>query len=95
MLDAVLILAGVAFFAAAHFAIGIAWYRRPLLVYFSQAAGAASVVSLLVSSRLARERPELLAVAATYDLGDLAAALDHVARRGKGGTVLLASPLPE
>src|SRR5216684_1658556 len=40
--------------AAAHFAAGIAWYRRPLLVYFSLAAGAASVVSLLVSSRLAR-----------------------------------------
>jgi hypothetical protein len=40
--------------AAAHFAAGIAWYRRPLLVYFSLGAGAASVVFLLVSSRLAR-----------------------------------------
>jgi len=47
------------------------------------------------ATRLARERPELLAVAASYDLGDLAAALDHVARPGKDGTVLLTSPIPE
>jgi hypothetical protein len=39
--------------AAAHFAIAIAWYRRPVLVYFSIAAGTSSVISLLVFSRFA------------------------------------------
>jgi NADPH:quinone reductase-like Zn-dependent oxidoreductase len=50
---------------------------------------------LAFATQLARTRPELLAVAATYELGDLAAALDHVARPGKDGTVLLTSPIPE
>lgn len=45
--------------------------------------------------RLARENPELLAVAATYDLGELAEALDHVTRPGKEGSVLLASPIAD
>jgi NADPH:quinone reductase-like Zn-dependent oxidoreductase len=47
------------------------------------------------ATRLARERPELLAVAATYDLTELAKALDHVTRPGKEGTVLLTSPIAD
>jgi NADPH:quinone reductase-like Zn-dependent oxidoreductase len=50
---------------------------------------------LAFATQLARTRPELLAVDATYDLDDLAAALDHVARPGKDGTVLLTNPIPE
>jgi NADPH:quinone reductase-like Zn-dependent oxidoreductase len=46
------------------------------------------------ATRLARTRPELFAVAGAYDLADLAAALDHVARAGRDGTVLLTSRYP-
>ncbi|MGA5771566.1 alcohol dehydrogenase catalytic domain-containing protein [Streptomyces pseudogriseolus] len=41
---------------------------------------------------LARTSPELLEVAARYDLADVKAAVKHARRPGKSGTVLLTSP---
>ncbi|MDT6987246.1 alcohol dehydrogenase catalytic domain-containing protein [Streptomyces lusitanus] len=41
---------------------------------------------------LARTSPELLEVAARYDLADVKAAVEHARRTGKSGTVLLTSP---
>ncbi|MGA5080216.1 zinc-binding dehydrogenase [Streptomyces griseoincarnatus] len=41
---------------------------------------------------LARTSPELLEVAARYDLADVRAAVEHARRPGKSGTVLLTSP---
>ncbi|MFH9332886.1 zinc-binding dehydrogenase [Streptomyces althioticus] len=41
---------------------------------------------------LARTSPELLEVAARYDLADVKAAVEHARRPGKSGTVLLTSP---
>ncbi|GGQ31127.1 MULTISPECIES: alcohol dehydrogenase catalytic domain-containing protein [Streptomyces] len=41
---------------------------------------------------LARTSPELLEVAARYDLADVTAAVKHARRPGKSGTVLLTSP---
>ncbi|KAB2971018.1 zinc-binding dehydrogenase [Streptomyces sp. SS1-1] len=41
---------------------------------------------------LARNTPELFEVAARYDLADVEAAVEHVRRPGKSGTVLLTSP---
>jgi NADPH:quinone reductase-like Zn-dependent oxidoreductase len=68
---------------------GVSVARWPLLPPEQRAE------DLAFATQLARTRPELLAVAAAYDLLDLAAALDHVARPGKDGTVLLTSPIPE
>jgi hypothetical protein len=42
---------------------------------------------------LARNAPELLDVAATYDLTDFQAAVAEVGRPGKVGTVLLTTPV--
>jgi NADPH:quinone reductase-like Zn-dependent oxidoreductase len=44
------------------------------------------------ATRLAANAPELLEVAARYDLADFAQAIAHVRRPGKSGTVLLTSP---
>ncbi|MGW6442836.1 alcohol dehydrogenase catalytic domain-containing protein [Lentzea sp. NPDC055074] len=44
------------------------------------------------ATRLAVSAPELLEVAAGYDLADFSQAVDHVRRPGKSGTVLLTSP---
>ncbi|MFE6486847.1 alcohol dehydrogenase catalytic domain-containing protein [Streptomyces sp. NPDC057757] len=44
------------------------------------------------AARLAATAPELLEVAAAYDLADFAQAIDHVRRPGRSGTVLLTSP---
>ncbi len=44
------------------------------------------------ATRLAANAPELLEVAARYDLADFAQAIGHVRRPGKSGTVLLTSP---
>ncbi|MGA5330378.1 hypothetical protein ACPCJT_29600 [Streptomyces griseoincarnatus] len=41
---------------------------------------------------LARTSPELLEVAARYDLADVKAAVEHARRPGKSGTLLLTSP---
>jgi NADPH:quinone reductase-like Zn-dependent oxidoreductase len=43
---------------------------------------------------LARSAPDLLDVAARYDLADFKAAIEHVRRPGRTGTVLLTSPRP-
>jgi NADPH:quinone reductase-like Zn-dependent oxidoreductase len=45
------------------------------------------------ATRLAVDAPELLGVAARYDLADFGQAIDHVSRPGRTGTVLLTSPL--
>ncbi|WP_405953494.1 zinc-binding dehydrogenase [Streptomyces phaeochromogenes] len=44
------------------------------------------------AARLASTAPELLEVAADYDLADFVQAIDHARRPGKSGTVLLTSP---
>ncbi|MFD5376681.1 hypothetical protein ACFWJE_20065 [Streptomyces griseoincarnatus] len=41
---------------------------------------------------LACTSPELLEVAARYDLADVKAAVEHARRPGKSGTLLLTSP---
>jgi NADPH:quinone reductase-like Zn-dependent oxidoreductase len=46
------------------------------------------------ATRLAETAPELLEVAACYDLADFAEAISHVRRPGRSGTVLLTSPAP-
>ncbi|MFD4527017.1 alcohol dehydrogenase catalytic domain-containing protein [Streptomyces sp. NPDC058470] len=46
------------------------------------------------ATRMAETAPELLEVAATYDLADFAEAIAHARRPGKSGTVLLTSPAP-